>query len=109
MDISPDNELQVGLVGRRAGFCADEDRGKIKTPDGPSHQSATRRGSSSPGLNFSQPLRLSGEGFRVHISAVLRPVSKLCRKRAAICLPGKRPFSIKISLAREPATITPAT
>lgn len=30
-------------------------------------------------------------------------------RSAAICLPWKRPFSIKISFVREPATITPAT
>jgi len=30
-------------------------------------------------------------------------------KSSAICLPWKRPFSMKISLVRDPATITPAT
>ncbi len=42
-------------------------------------------------------------------SAISRLGSSFCRRWAAICLPWKRPFSMKISLVREPATITPAT
>ena len=42
-------------------------------------------------------------------AVALTYAANLFFRSAAICTPWKRPFSMKISLVREPATITPAT